>query len=117
LFKSVNKIPQLKYLGTSSGNMSIGNYHFYFKYSDTDGNETDWVAESGLVSVFMGYSPQSYNTGIRAENSLKSVRFKLSNIDLGYTYVKVYYTRYSSEIDGNLVVEAKRIDKDFIINN
>ena len=117
LFKSVNKIPQLKYLGTSSGNMSIGNYHFYFKYSDTDGNETDWVAESGLVSIFMGYSPQSYNTGIRDENSLKSVRFKLSNIDLGYTYVKVYYTRYSAEIDANLVVEAKRIDKNFIINS
>ena len=117
LFKSVNKIPKLKYLGTSNGNMPIGNYHFYFKYSDTDGNETDWVAESGLVSVFMGYSPQSYNTGIEAENSLKSVKFKLSNIDIGYAYVKVYYTRYTAEIDGNLIIEAKSIDKNFIVNS
>ena len=90
LFKNVNKIPKLEYLGTSNGNMKIGNYHFYFKYSDADGNESDWVAESGLVSVFMGNTPQSVNTGIRDENSIKSVRFRLSNIDIGYSYVKVY---------------------------
>ena len=117
LFKNVNKIPKLEYLGTSNGNMKIGNYHFYFKYADADGNESDWVAESGLVSVFMGNTPQSVNTGIRDENSIKSVRFKLSNIDIGYSYVKVYYTRYSADIDSNLVVEAKRIDKNFIVTN
>ena len=117
LFKNVNKIPQLEYLGTSSGNMPIGNYHFYFKYSDADGNESDWVAESGLVSVFIGNTPQSVNTGIRDENSIKSVQFKLSNIDIGYAYVKVYYTRYSAEVDSNFVVQAKRIDKNFLINN
>ena len=117
LFKNVNKIPKLEYLGTSSGNMKIGNYHFYFKYSDTDGNESDWIAESGLVSVFIGNSPYSVNTGIRDENSIKSVKFKLSNIDIGYSYVKVYYTRYSGDVDSNLIVSAKRIDKNFLINN
>ena len=117
LFKNVNKIPKLEYLGTSNGNMKIGNYHFYFKYSDVDGNESDWVAESGLVSVFMGNTPQSVNTGIRDENSIKSVRFKLSNIDMGYSYVKVYYTRYTADVDSNLVVQAKRIDKNFLITS
>lgn len=117
LFKNVNKIPKLEYLGTSSGNMKIGNYHFYFKYSDSDGNESDWVAESGLVSVFIGKTTWSVNTGIRDENSIKSVRFKLSNIDIGYSYVKVYYTRYSADVDSNFVVSAKKIDKNFIINN
>lgn len=117
LFKNVNKIPKLEYLGTSNGNMKIGNYHFYFKYSDADGNESDWVAESGLVSVFMGTSPQSVNTGIRDENSIKSVRFRMSNIDIGYTYVKVYYTRYSADVDSNFVVQAKRIDKNFLVTN
>lgn len=117
LFKNVNKIPKLEYLGTSNGNLKIGNYHFYFKYADADGNESDWVAESGLVSVFMGNTPQSVNTGIRDENSVKSVRFKLSNIDIGYSYVIVYYTRYSADISSNLVVEAKRIDKNFIVTN
>jgi hypothetical protein len=97
--------------------MKIGNYHFYFKYSDSDGNESDWVAESGLVSVFIGSSPYSVNTGLRDENSIKSVRFKLSNIDSGYVYVKVYYTRYSGDVDSNLIVQAKRIEKNYLINN
>ena len=117
LFKNVNKIPKLEYLGTASGNLKIGNYHFYFKYADADGNESDWVAESGLVSIFIGSSPHSVNTGIRDENSIKSVRFCLSNIDIGYSYVKVYYTRYSADVDSNLVVQAKRIDKNFLVNN
>ena len=117
LFKNVNKIPKLEYLGTVNGNMKIGNYHFYFKYSDADGNESDWVAESGLVSLFIGGSPSSIDTGIRDENSIKSVKFKLSNIDIGYSYVKVYYTRYSADINSNFIISAKRIDKNFIINN
>ena len=117
LFKNVNKIPKLEYLGTSTGNMSVGNYHFYFKYADADGNESDWVAESGLVSVFIGNTPNSVNTGIRDENSIKSVRFRLSNIDIGYSYVKVYYTRYSADVDSNFVVSAKRIDKNFLVSN
>ena len=117
LFKNVNKIPKLEYLGTSSGNVKIGNYHFYFKYADADGNESDWVAESGLVSVFLGDSPMSVNTGIRDENSIKSIRFRLTNIDIGYSYVKVYYTRYSADVDSNLIVQAVRIDKKFLVNN
>lgn len=117
LFKNVNKIPQLEYLGTTNGNMKVGNYHFYFKYSDADGNESDWVAESGLVSVFLGNTPYSANTGIRDENSIKSVRFKLSNIDIGYSFVNIYYTRYTADVDGNLVVQAKRIDKNFLVTN
>ena len=117
LFKNVNKIPKLEYLGTSTGNMSIGNYHFYFKYADADGNESDWVAESGLVSVFIGNTPNSVHTGIRDENSVKSVRFKLSNIDIGYSYVKVYYTRYTADVNSNYVIHAKRIDKNFLVSN
>jgi hypothetical protein len=41
----------------------------------------------------------------------------MSNIDIGYTYVSVYYTRYSSDIDSNFVLSAKKIDKKFLINN
>ena len=56
-YKIVNKIPKVNFLGTSSGgNLTVGNYHFYVKLTDTDGNETDFVAESGLVSVFIGHN-------------------------------------------------------------
>jgi hypothetical protein len=73
LYKIVNTIPKITFLGTpSGGNMKVGNYHFYFKLMDTDGNETDFVAESGLVSVFIGEGTySSIHTGNKNENSTK----------------------------------------------
>ena len=69
----MDKIPKLKFLGTSSGgNLKVGNYFFYFKLADADGNETDFIAESGLVSVFIGEgSYNSVHTGTKNENSTK----------------------------------------------
>jgi len=79
------EIPELEFLGViSGGNLKCGNYVFYFKYADADGNETDFVAESGLVSLFIGTDLASVRQGFRDENTFKSVRFLLSNIDSGY---------------------------------
>ena len=64
--------------------MAVGNYHFYFRYADADGNETDFVAESGLVSLFVGNTPSSIRSGFREEDSHKLVRLLLSNIDSAY---------------------------------
>ena len=75
--------------------MKVGNYTFYFKLADSDGNETDFVAESGRVSCYIGNlnDPFSQRGGLEDENSFKSVNFILSNIDSSYNYVVVYYTR------------------------
>lgn len=118
LYKRVQKIPDLEFLGTTfGGNLSVGNYHFYFKFSDGDDNETDFVAESGLVSVFIGENPFNTNTGIVQENSYKAVRFLMSNIDAAYPYVKVYYTKSTADYDQHLVTSAYYIDKKFTVNN
>lgn len=118
LYKKVIEIPILRFLGLSSGgNMKIGNYHFYFRYADADGNETDFVAESGLVSIFIGNDPYSIRSGFRDENSHKFVRFVLNNIDSAYQYVNVYYTRSTADINENANVLAYRIDQKFIVTN
>lgn len=119
LFKRVCTIPKLEYKGTTSGgNLKIGNYHFYIKLSDADGNETDFVAESGLVSIFIGFSnPSSITTGVKNQNSYKGVSLYLSNIDLSYNYLYVYYSRYTAEQEENFNTEYKKIDKKFIISN
>lgn len=119
LFKRVCTIPKLEYKGTTSGgNLKVGNYHFYIKLSDADGNETDFVAESGLVSVFIGFSnPSSITTGVKNQNSYKGVSLYLSNIDLSYNYLYVYYSRYTAEQEENFNTEYKKIDKKFIISN
>lgn len=119
LYKRVTKIPEVQFSGISSGgNMPIGNYHFYFKLADADGNETDFVGESGLVSVFVGFNdPHSIHTGTKNENSFKCVSFQLSNIDSAYDNVYVYYSRYTAEGDENFQIEYKKIQKKFLVNN
>lgn len=119
LYKRVLKIPKVEYLGNDSGgNLKVGNYHFYFRLADADGNETDFVAESGLVSVFIGFgSPASVTTGTKNENSHKVIKFFLSNIDTAYSYIKVYYSRYLAEQGKTQYTEYKKIDKNYIISN
>lgn len=117
LYKRVVEIPELEFLGVrGGGNLKAGNYVFYFKYADADENETDFVAESGLVSLFIGTDLDSVRQGIRDENTYKSARFFLSNIDSGYSYVSVYYTRVSGDVDGNPSKTAHRVNKKFEIN-
>ena len=119
LYKRVTSIPKLSYNGTSSGgNLKVGNYHFYIKYSDADGNETDFVAESGLVSVFIGFgAPDSLTTGTKNENSFKIVNLYMSNIDPSYDYLYVYYSRYTAEQGENFNTEYIKIDKKFVVSN
>lgn len=119
LYKRVVSIPKLSFEGTTSGgNLPIGNYHFYIKLSDADGNETDFVAESGLVSIFIGFgNADSLTTGVKNENSYKGVDFVLSNIDSSYDYLYVYYSRSTAEGQENLNIEYKKINKKFTVNN
>jgi hypothetical protein len=102
----------------SGGNLKVGNYHFYFKLSDADGNESDFIGESGLVSVFIGFdSHGSVHTGQKNENSLKQVHFVLTNLDTSYCYVNVYYSRSSAEDQNNSNIEYVKIDKNYLTNN
>lgn len=119
LYKKVNKIPKVTFNGTQSGgSLPIGNYHFYFKLADADGNETDFIAESGLVSIFKGVtSPYSVSTGQKNESSLKCASFTISNIDAGYQYLHVYYSRSTAEGGESFVTSAVKINQDFLVNS
>lgn len=116
LYKRTTTIPKLDFGGVyPGGDLDVGNYVFYFKFSDADGNETDFVAESGIVSVFIGTSPQSIRSGLRNENSHKYTQFILRNIDSAYNYVTVYYTKSTSGANESEVVTAHKIDKKYLI--
>ena len=95
LVRVAQEIPTLALNSVESGGkLSVGSYSFYFKYADADGNETDFVAESGKVVCYVGNinEPQSIRGGLGFENSQKLVSFILSSIDLAFPYIKVYYT-------------------------
>lgn len=120
LNKRYQKIPKIKFNGVlNNGSLPVGNYVFYFKYSDADNNTTDIIAESGIVSCFQGNNadPSSINGGFRDESSNKSVSFTLSNLDKGFDYIKVSYSRNTSDLDQNRVTSVTDIDYKFSIKD
>lgn len=109
LIKRINKFPIIDYEGqVENGNLKVGNYVFYIKYCDYDKNATDWAAESGIISVFKGTDadPYTINSGIEDENSGKTIQLKINNFDRSYDFIKVYYTRSSSEANIEAIPQA-----------
>lgn len=120
LYKKATTIAKIKFIGlTSGGNLKVGNYHFYFKLADSDGNETDFIGESGMVTCYIGNlnEPYSIQGGIRDQSSFKAAHFELSNLDSSYDHVVIYYTRSSSDNLSNRETTAFKILKDYPIYN
>lgn len=98
----VKGVLQIEYKGilNNAGVLKNGIYIFYFKYADADGNMTQVQGESGLVYCHMGQtnSPGSIRFGLENEQTDKAVQFSLSNIDVAYDKVFVYFARvYGNE--------------------
>ena len=111
--------PIVKYTGYVKGVLPVGQYCFYFTYCDADDNESDYIAESGLVPVFIGSDadPNSIDGGIKNQLSDKGIRLKLTNIDKSYNYLRIYYVRYFADYQQNRVYECKKINQRYPINS
>lgn len=110
LFKIYKTFPQVELQDPiEGGNLKVGNYTFYFKYSDVDGNETNIFAQSGRCACYIGQTEQrdsnnlitaysnSIDGGYADKNSKKQIRIKLTNLDTSFDYINVYYSRDSSD--------------------
>ena len=120
LVRICNSIVNIEFEGeTENGNLPVGNYTFYFKVADSDDNESDFIGQSGLVVCHKGRlnDPKSIDGGVVSENSNKTVVFKLSKIPKQFSRLYIYYSRYSSTIEGVLVTEYKKITKYFDITD
>ena len=111
--------PKIKYLGFVKGILPVGQYCFYFTYCDSDDNESDYIAETGLIPVFLGSDSDasSIDGGIKNQQTDKGIRLKLTNIDKSYNYIKVYYVRYFADYQQNRVCECKKIIKRYPVNS
>ena len=120
LLKLYDSIPKLLFNGISSGGeFKCGSYVFYFKLSDSDGNLTNIIQESGIVQVHMGETNQAkVRMGLEDEVSDKQIQFTLSGLDSGFDYVRVFYERATSGQDGVVVKSYYMINQNFpIIGN
>lgn len=118
LFKLYNQIPALEFQGLGDGALNCGSYTFYFKLSDADGNVTNVIQHSGIVQVPVGQlGTYKVRMGLEDENAGKSVKFKLTNIDSGFDYVRVFYERTSSGSDQAPVTTYAMIDQNYPITS
>ena len=118
LIKTVRSVISLDFLGiVDGGSMPVGSYHFYFKLADSDGNESDFISESGKVVCHIGSvnKPKSIRGGQLDEDSNKAIKFRLNNLDLSYDYINIYYTRSSGDNITKSFSTHKIVDK-FKIN-
>lgn len=103
LFTVVNKYPKifLQDVG-KGGQLTGGNYTLYFKYADKDGNKTDFVGESGIISIFNGdWKSISTVCGTLAyERTDKYISVKLTDVDQRFSKLYVYAHWSSCDLSG-----------------
>lgn len=88
------------------GYLRGGGYRYYFKYSTPEGNTTDILYESPLISI------SNKGFGLTKDQlSDKLVRFYLKNLDSSYLGIRVYFVHF----DGASLAtsEAYKIDNLF----
>ncbi len=119
LFLTTQKIPYITFQGlVEGGALKCGNYVFYFKYCDADGNESDIIAESGLISCYIGKLNDPFSTrgGIENEQTNKIAKLVLNNLDTAYDYVNVYFTRATSDYSESLIKQAYKVSTKKIVS-
>lgn len=109
LFRNINSIPKIDLINvTNVGQLMGGNYTFYIKFADNDYNKTDVVAESGVVSIFKGYSNRinTISGTIFNERTDKAIKLRISNVDTSFSKIYVYYIRETCDQNGFRITKA-----------
>ena len=103
----------------TGGQLKGGNYTFYIKLGDSDGNETDILGESSIVSIFNGViGKPSTNYGTLAdERTNKLVKINITDIPNGYSNLYLYAVREYSDVSGYSLTEAFKFKNPYSIYN
>lgn len=118
LFKSSITFPSIIFNSLeSSGNLPGGNYIFYIKYGDNDGNETNIISESGLISVYGGDTSWTMYGTILYKETNKSINVTINNLDKNFDRIYLYYTCYTSDINSVTLHRTFKILTPFKIEN
>ena len=100
---------------SSGGELKGGNYVFLIKYADDDGNETRFIAESGIVSVSKKYNRSNVLGTLADEVANASITLELKNVDKSFSKIHVYYRRNYSDLTGTLQREYYKISEPYKI--
>ena len=108
LIRTTNKVTNIELSGVQSGGQfKGGNYTFYLKFGDSDYNQTDVVAESGIVSIFKGTdcNPATISGTVLDERTDKMVCLKIIGLNEIYSKMYIYFSREYSDTLGYRLTE------------
>lgn len=97
---------------TEGGQLPGGNYTFYIRYADEDDNESDFVSESGCVSVFHGSHPTNIHGTLADELTNKTILLQITNLE-GYPKYYLYFTRNTSDLNGISVEKFYKVSNPY----
>lgn len=120
LIRTSTTITNIDLLGVQSGGQfKGGNYTFYIKFGDADYNQTDVVAESGIVSIFNGNDgiPSTISGTLLDERTDKMINLRILGLNPVYSKIYIYYSREYSDSQGYRMTEygmfSEPIDMDY----
>lgn len=97
------------------GRLLSGNYRYFFMLETEDGNRTNVLGESGLVSVFMGDTPGNTRGGNSGLETDKMASFEIRNIDESYRFLRTVFVHSTGREEP--VERAYMIDQRYPIQN
>ena len=102
LIFTLSSVPELTFDGVieSAGQLPEGNYKYYFKAVDADGNETPIIEESRTVSIFSGIGKTAHTTldGISSKATSFSISFSSKDVE-NISGINLYYSYFKGEFD------------------
>ena len=108
LIRTSTEITNIDLIGVQSGGQfKGGNYTFYIKFGDADYNQTDVVAESGIVSVFNGNDgvPSTISGTLLDERTDKMIHLGITGLNHVYSKIYIYFSREYSDTQGYRMTE------------
>lgn len=108
LIRTSDTITNVELLGVQSGGQfKGGNYTFYIKFGDGDFNQTDVIAESGIVSIFNGNDgvPSTISGTLLDERTDKMIHLAITGLNHIYSKIYIYYSREYSDTQGFRMTE------------
>lgn len=108
LIRTSNVLTNIDLRGVQSGGQfKGGNYTFYIKFGDADYNQTDVVAESGIVSIFNGNDgvPSTISGTLLDERTDKMIHLEIQGLNHIYSKIYIYYSREYSDTQGFRMTE------------
>lgn len=114
------KLPKIKFKQTRNcGSLAGGNYTFYMKYVDGDGNESDFVADTFQIPIFKGTVgfPKTISGTLVDEVTDKAVVLYFTDLDTSFHGIKLYFSRETSDLNGYRISKYGEIMETFQITD